>query len=105
MIGKLISMLFNFLLGLVATVLQLVCMPVNAIITNLLPDVSNSIMQVTTGVNNLMTSLPWALSVLPATFITTLVVCWGIRLAVSNISISTRTLIKVWNVFQKVKFW
>lgn len=105
MIGALISALFNFLLDLIATVIQLVCLPLNAIITAALPDLSSSITSVTTGINQLLATLPWALSILPLSFLTTMAVCWGIRLVVGNLSISTHTLVKVWNVFQKIKFW
>lgn len=105
MIGALISALFNFLLDLVATVIQIIVLPVNLLITNALPDLSTSISSVTSGINQLFTTLPWALSILPLTFLNTMAICWGIRLVVGNLSISTKTLVKVWNVFQKIKFW
>ncbi|MBQ3275140.1 hypothetical protein IJH46_01820 [Candidatus Saccharibacteria bacterium] len=105
MIGNLISALFNFILNLIATVIQLICLPLNLLITNLLPDLSNNIQSVVTGISQLMNTLPWALSILPLTFLNTLAICWGLKLIISNISISTRSLIKVWNVLQKIKFW
>lgn len=105
MIGALLSGLFNLILDLVATLIQIICFPLNALITSLLPDISSSITSVTTGISNLMSYLPWALSILPLSFITTLAVCWTIRLAVANIHISTHALVKVWNVLQKIKFW
>lgn len=105
MIGALLSGLFNLILNLLATVIQIVCIPLNTLITSLLPDISSSITSVTTGITNLMSYLPWALSILPLSFITTLGVCWTIRLAVANIHISTHALVKVWNVLQKIKFW
>lgn len=105
MIGQLISMLFNFILDLIATIIQIICLPLNAIINSLLPDLSSSITSVSNGITQLLGTLPWALSILPLSFLTTLAICWGIRLAVSHISVSTHTLVKVWNVFQKLKFW
>jgi len=105
MIGALISALFNFILDLISTIIQLICLPVNLLITNALPDLASAISSVSSGISQLLQTLPWALNILPLSFLTTLAVCWGIKLAVSNISISTHMLVKVWNVFQKIKFW
>lgn len=105
MIGNLISALFNFILDLVATAIQLVVLPLNLLISNALPDLTANIATVTSGIQDLMQTIPWALSILPLSFISTLAICWGLKLVVSNISISNHALIKVWNVFQKIKFW
>ena len=102
MIGALLSGLFNLILNLLATVIQIVCVPLNTLITSLLPDISSSITGVTTGITNLMSYLPWALSILPLSFITTLGVCWTIRLAVANIHISTHTSA---TIYQNLIFW
>ena len=105
MAGKIISILFNFVIGFLATVIQIVVYPLNQLITTLLPDLSASITSVTTGIGNLMQTLPWALSILPLSYLITLITCWTIRLAVQNIHISTHTILRVWNVLQKIKFW
>lgn len=105
MIGNLISALFNFLLGLVATVIQIVVTPLNLLITNALPDFADGLTAVASGFQTLFSIFNWALDLIPPVLLWTFVFCYGIRFAVTTISISTHTLVKVWNVFQKIKFW
>lgn len=105
MIGALISGFFNFILGFVATAIQIIVWPVNQLLTAGLPDIANGITAIGNGFSNLLATLPWALSIIPTSLLWIFTLCWGIRLAVSSLSISTHTLIKVWNVFQKIKFW
>ena len=105
MIGALISALFNFLLGLVATVIQIVVAPLNALIVAGLPDLAQALVAVGQGIGTLFTIFNWALDLIPPVLLWTFAFCYGIRLAVTTLSISTHTLVKVWNIFQKIKFW
>lgn len=105
MIGALISAFFNFLLGLVATVIQLLVAPINALIVSGLPDLAGALSAVGQGVSTLFSIFNWALDLIPPVLLWTFAFCYGIRLAVTTISISTHTLVKVWNILQKVKFW
>lgn len=105
MIGALISGLFNFILGLVATAIQIIVWPINQIIIAALPDLSTALTEVSSGINALFSMFGWVMDLLPRPLLATLALCFGIRLAVTTFSISTKTLLRVWNVFQKVKFW
>lgn len=105
MIGALISGLFDFILGLVATVIQLICTPLNLLITNAMPDIATGLSSVSAGFTTLFGILGWALNIVPQPLLWIFAFSYGIKLAVSTISISTHTLVKVWNVFQKIKFW
>lgn len=105
MIGSLLSGLFNLILELVATVIQIVVLPLNLAVTALLPDVSQSITNTLSGFTQLFTHLGWAINILPETFIDILLVILGIRLAVYIIGNNTMRLVRVWNLLQKIKFW
>lgn len=105
MIGSLLSGLFNLMLNLISTIIQIIVFPLNAIITGLLPDVSQSITSTVNGFTQLFSHLGWAINLLPETFIDILLVILTIRLAVMFIGNNTRRLINVWNVLQKIKFW
>lgn len=105
MIGALISGLFDFILGLVGTLIQIVSWPVNQLITNAMPDISQGISTVSTGFSTVFGSMTWAISLVPQVLLWTFTFCYGLRLVVSTIGISTRGLIRVWNLFQKIKFW
>ena len=105
MIGWLISSLFNFILGLVATTIQILVSPINALIVAGLPDLAQGLTAVGQGISTLFSIFNWALDLIPPVLLWTFAFCFGIRLAVTTLSISTHTLVKVWNVLQKVKFW
>lgn len=97
--------LFTIILNMIATVIQLVVWPINAVITNTLPDLSNKILQVTNTLNTAFDSMTWALGLIPSSIIETLLFILIVEVAKHTIYISTHTLLKVWNVFQKIKFW
>ena len=97
--------LFNIIINLLATVIQLICWPVNQLITATLPNISDKISQVTTILNNIFGSITWGLGLLPPIVVETLLFIVTIEIAKHTIYISTHTLIKVWNVLQKIKFW
>lgn len=97
--------LFNLIINLLATVIQIAVLPINAIITSALPDLSDKITEVTNTLNSAFTSISWALSLVPSQIISTLLFILTIEVAKHTIYVSTHTLIKVWNLFQKLKFW
>lgn len=105
MIGALISGLFNFLLGLLSTVIQIVVTPLNLLISNALPDLAQGLTAVGSGFATLFTLFDWVLSLIPPPLLWVFAFSFTIRLLVTSLSISTHALIKVWNVLQKIKFW
>lgn len=105
MIGALISALFDFVLNLIATVIQIVVWPLNQLIASQIPDLAQGLTAVSTGFQTLFGIFDWVLALVPPPLLWTFAFCYGLRLVVTTISISTHTLVKVWNVFQKIKFW
>lgn len=105
MIGALISALFNFILGLIATTIQIVVWPLNSVLSNALPDLSQALVAVSNGFTTLFGIFDWVLDLVPPVLLWTFAFCYGLRLTVTTLSISTHTLVKVWNLFQKIKFW
>lgn len=97
--------LFNIIINLLATVIQIICWPVNQLIVATLPNISDKITSVTTTLNNIFSSITWGLGLLPPIVVETLLFILTIEIAKHTIYISTHTLIKVWNVLQKIKFW
>lgn len=105
MIGALISALFNFILGLIATAIQIVVTPLNLLISNALPDLAEGMTAVGQGFSRFFTLFDWVMSLIPPPLLWTFTFCFTIRLVVTHLSISTHVLVKVWNVLQKIKFW
>lgn len=100
-----IQSIFKFLLNLLATVIQLVVWPINQIFTAALPDISDKILQVNNGINNLFTGMGWALGLLPPGVLPTLIFILTIEICKHTIWANSHMIIKVWNVLQKIKFW
>lgn len=97
--------LFNIILNMLGTLVQLVTYPINAVITSTLPDLSSKITEVTGTLSTVFDAITWGLGLLPGSIITTLLFILTVEIAKHTIKISTHTLIKVWNLIQKVKFW
>lgn len=99
------KLIFNGIINLLATVIQIIVWPINTIIVNTLPDLTAKISLVSNGINSLFNGIGWALGLLPPTILGTLVFIISVEIAKHTIYLSTHTLIKVWNVLQKIKFW
>ena len=93
------------IIGMLATVIQIIVWPINTIITSLLPDFSNGILQVTSTLNSVFDSMTWALGLLPSIVIVTLSFVLTCEIAKHTIWKSTQAVTTVWAVLQKIKFW
>lgn len=97
--------LFNIILNLLATLVQIVLIPLNSVITAALPDLSTKILEVTEMLSNVFNSLLWPLDLIPQSVVTTLMFFITCEIAKHSIYIGTHVVIKLWNLFQKLKFW
>lgn len=97
--------LFKIIIDLLATLIQIVVWPVNIVISNTLPDLSDKILSVTNTLNSVFDSITWGLGILPNILVETLLFILLVEIAKHTIYVSTHTLIKVWNILQKIKFW
>lgn len=97
--------LFNIIIGLLATLVQVVCFPVNAIISSTMPNLSQNITFVATNIPSYFNGIVYALSWLPTIFVNILIFIVSIEIAKYTIYFSTHGILKVWNLFQKIKFW
>lgn len=97
--------LLNILINLVATIIQIICWPINSLISATLPDMSNKILLITDTFNSVFDSITWAIGLIPAPILEVLLFVLLVEVAKHTIFVSTHVLVKVWNVFQKIKFW
>lgn len=97
--------LFEIIINMVATLIQLLVLPINVVISSVLPDFSDSILYITSMLTNLMSAIVWPLSWLPNSFKTIYAIMLTIEIAKHTIFVSTHSLIKVWEILQKIKFW
>ena len=99
------SAIINFFLNLVATLIQVILIPINLIITNVFPDLSSQVSQVSNGISELFSGIGWALGVLPPGVLPVLLFIITIEICKHTIWANAHMIVKVWNVLQKIKFW
>lgn len=97
--------LFNIILDLLATIVQLVCFPINAALTAAFPDISGMLSQVTSNISSMFGNFSWIINILPSLFFEFLLFIITVEIAKYTAYISIHGIIKVWNLFQKLKFW
>lgn len=97
--------LMNGLLNLLGTLVQLICLPINTLISNLLPDLSSKISEITSLFSSIFDSIVWALGIIPQPVLTALSFIITIEIVKHSIFVGTHLVLKVWGVLQKIKFW
>lgn len=97
--------LMNGLLNLLGTVVQIICLPINTLISNLLPDLSSKISEITSLFSSIFDSIVWALGIIPQPVLTALSFIITIEIVKHSIFVGTHLVLKVWGVLQKIKFW
>ena len=97
--------LFNIIINMLASIIQIICWPINTLISSALPDLSNKITFVTNTIGTIFNSISWGLGLLPTAVVEALLFIVLVEIAMHTIYKSTHALVKVWNVLQKIKFW
>ena len=105
MIGALLSGFFNLILTLLATVLQVILLPVNSLFNNVFPGLTQNINNVVSGFSQAMSQIGWVLSLIPQPIKTSLLLIFTIEVSIIVIMKSTRLTAKLWKLLQKIKFW
>ena len=100
-----IQLLFNSLIKLLTGLVKILVLPLNLLISSTLPNISTHITTTTNTITQFFTNLAWPLSIVPVGILNTLAFILLIEIAKHTIYISTHALIKMWNIFQKIKFW
>lgn len=105
MIGALLSGLFNLILTLLSTIVQIVLLPLNLLFSGVFPDLTDKIQQVVQGFADALSGIGWAVAIIPPIIRTTLLFIFTIEVGLFVILKSTRMTAKLWKVIQKLKLW
>ena len=105
MIGRLITMFFNFLLTIIMTIIQLIMLPVNLLFNAVFPDFTAQINNITTAITQVISWLAWPIDILPAPVRAVLLFIFTLELVLLVVLRSTYLIGKAWAILQKVKFW
>lgn len=105
MIGALLSGLFNLVLTLLGTIVQVLMLPINALFEGIFPDFTEQINQVVSGFSSAMSQIGWVISIIPPVIQSTLLFILAIEIALIVVLKSTKLTSKLWKIIQKVKVW
>lgn len=100
-----IQLILNIFLTLVSTVVQIISYPINVLLDEFFPSFTNTIANVTSTLNTVFDAITWGLGIVPSAIINVLLFIIVVEIAKHTIFLSTHILLRLWNIFQKVKFW
>lgn len=101
-----INALLKGILSIITSILNIFLLPINALIENIFPDMSNAIGTFNTFINTYVGgTLSYFFSILPPIFRGILVIWFTFVIAYYSIYYTYIGILKIWNVIQKIKFW
>lgn len=101
-----IKAILNGLLGALTGVVNFLLTPVNSLISNLFPNMAQAIATFNNFVNTCLGSnLSYFFSMFPPVFKTLLVLFLTFCIGYYTVYFTYVTIIKIFNIIQKVKFW
>lgn len=101
MFGK----LFEIMIDLVASVIQLILMIPNSLITQYFPDIADTLTNLTNTLSTIFNGVAWAIGILPQSFITILLLIIGIEIAKFPIGMLLHSLANGFKLLKNIKFW
>lgn len=103
---SLINALLKGILSVITSLLNIFLLPINALIENVFPDMSNAIGTFNTFINQYVGgTLSYFFSILPPIFRGILVIWFTFVIAYYGIYYTYLGILKIWNIIQKIKFW
>lgn len=87
-------------------ILNIVLIPINALIENIFPDMASAIQTFTNFINNVLgNNLVFFFKLLPPIFRGLLFTWFTFVIAYYSIYYTYKGILKIWEVIQKIKFW
>lgn len=101
-----IKAILKGILKMIMSILNIVLLPINSLISNVFPSMSGAISRFNLLVDTYFTSpITWFFHILPPMFRTILGTWFTFVVAYYTIYYSYLAILKIWNVIQKIKFW
>ena len=87
------------------TLVQIICLPINALFENIFPDFSEKLTLINNGLTVAYRGLSFAINIIPPMVREVIAFIITIELAMLVVMRSTHMTSKVWSMLQKLKFW
>lgn len=101
-----IKAILNGIMKLVTNIINIVLLPVNALISNIFPNFSSSINQFNSFVSNYVGgTISYFSSLLPPITRNVIAIWLSFLIVYYGVAWSYTLIVKIYNVIQKIKFW
>ena len=101
-----IKSILNGILKMILKVIGIVLIPIDTLISNLFPSMTNAITTFTNFVNNVLgNNLVYFFHLLPPTFRSLLVIWFTLVIGYYSVYYTYLAIIKIFAIIQKIKFW
>lgn len=100
-----ISLIFNFLINFLATVIQIIMSPINAIFIQFLPELANTITNATSSIVQVVSYFSYPLGFIPNTTKAIILFIIGCEISYHSIYLVYTNIERIWSILQKIKFW
>lgn len=101
-----IKALLKGILKMLIAILNIVLLPINALLENVFPNMTQAINTFTNFINNILgNNMIYFFHILPPIFRTLLVVWFTFVISYYSIYYTYLAIIKIWAIIQKIKFW
>lgn len=97
--------LFTFIINILISLVKVICVPLNALITTLMPNVSEKVVELSNSISELFVGLSWGLGAIPNTLLVTLLFILSIEVARFTIYVSYISISWVFRLIKNIKFW
>lgn len=98
--------IFNVIFKVLQTILNIILLPINALLVGVFPDFSNMISKFNTLISTYVgNTLGYFSSMLPPTTRTLILIYLTFLVSYYTISYSVHAIIKIFKIIQKIKFW
>lgn len=105
MAKRIVTKLFTAMMNVVFSIIQVICLPLNALFSNVFPDFTTWINNVTSVLTSALSYFRWAFDIIPPAVRTLIGVILPVEAALLVIFKSTHLTAKAWNILQRLKFW
>ena len=100
-----IKAILTAILNILATIVQVATYPIGLAISTAFPDISQKITDTSSTIITFINGLGWVIDILPISFKLVLIFIIGLEIAKLTVFRSTENLLRLYNLFQKLKFW
>lgn len=98
--------LFNVLFSVITAIVNIVLVPINALVSNLLPDFSEMVASFYHVLNNIIgTGFTYFFSILPPNCRSFIIVYLTFMISFYTVSISAHAMLKVYTIIKNMKVW